>query len=163
MATPSDMSFLIALSSEKLMRRYLYFTALLIFTLPARAGAQKPLSFEISFAKELSASPVDGHILLILSKDDKSEPRFGVVEGINSQQAFGVDVDSLAPGAAFRVDSTTLGYPLESLRDVPPGDYYVQAVLNIYETFHLGNGKVVKLPPDIVAKVSTGRPNPATS
>ena len=131
------------------MHRYLYFTvALLILTLPAGAAAQSPLTFEISFPKELSASPVDGHILLILSKDDKSEPRFGVDEGINSQQAFGVDVDALAPGTAVRVDSTTLGYPVESLRDVPPGDYYVQAVLNIYETFHLGNGKVVKLPPD---------------
>src|SRR5450755_1621232 len=131
------------------MRCYLYFTAaLLIFTLPACAAAQKPLTFEISFAKDLSASPVDGHVLLILSKDDKSEPRFGIVEGIDSQQAFGVDVDALAPGAAVRVDSTTLGYPVESLRDVPPGDYYVQAVLNIYETFHLGNGKIVKLPPD---------------
>ncbi len=131
------------------MHRYLYFTAaLLIFTLPACAVDQKPLTFELSFAKELSASPVDGHILLILSKDDKSEPRFGVAEGITSQQAFGVDVDALAPGAAARVDATTLGYPVESLRDVPPGDYYVQAVLNIYETFLLGNGKVIKLPPD---------------
>lgn len=131
------------------MRRYLYFTAaLLILTLPACAAAQGPLTFGISFGKELSASPVDGHVLLILSKDDKSEPRFGVTEGISSQQVFGVDVDALAPGAAVRVDATTLGFPVESLRDVPPGDYYVQAVLNVYETFHLANGKVVKLPPD---------------
>jgi len=131
------------------MRRYLYFTAvLLILTLPNRAAAQALLTFEISFGKELSTSPVDGHILLILSKDDKSEPRFGVTEGISSQQAFGVDVDALAPGAAVRVDATTLGFPVESLRDIPPADYNVQAVLNIYETFHLANGKVVKLPPD---------------
>ena len=131
------------------MFRYLHFTAaLLILMLPICAAGQAFLSFEISFAKELSAAPVDGHILLILSKDDKREPRFGVTEGIESQQAFGVDVDGLAPGATVRVDSATLGYPIESLRDVPPGEYYVQAVLNIYETFHLGNGKVVKLPPD---------------
>src|SRR5215471_19984387 len=130
------------------MRRYLYFTAaLLILTLPVRAVAQASTAFGISFAKELSASPVDGHILLILSKDDQSEPRFGVTEGITSQQAFGVDVDALAPGVTVRLDSATLGFPIESLRDVPPGDYYVQAVLNIYETFHLGNSKVVKLPP----------------
>ena len=131
------------------MFRYLYFTAaLLILMLPICAAGQAFLSFEISFGKELSDAPVDGHILLILSKDDKREPRFGVTEGIESQQAFGVDVDGLAPGATVRVDSATLGYPIESLRDVPPGEYYVQAVLNIYETFHLGNGKVVKLPPD---------------
>jgi hypothetical protein len=129
------------------MRRYLYFTVILIL-FPALAAAQSPLAFEVSFAKELPASPVDGHVLLILSKEGKREPRFGVTEGIESQQAFGVDVDGLAAGVAVRVDPATLGYPIESLRDVPPGDYYVQAVLNIYETFHLGNGKVVKLPPD---------------
>ena len=28
------------------------------------------------------------------------------------------------------------GYPIRYLRDVPPGEYYVQAVLNRYETFH---------------------------
>jgi Putative esterase len=135
------------------MRRSAYFTALLtllLFTiaLPAGAATAAPLAFDISFTKEISTSPVDGHVLLILSKDDKEEPRFGVGEGIESQQAFGVDVDALAPGAAVRVDASTLGYPFESLRDVPVGDYYVQAVLNVYETYHLDNGKVVKLPPD---------------
>jgi hypothetical protein len=117
-------------------------------TLPALAATPAPLSFDISFPPALSASPVTGHILLIISTDEKKEPRFTVTEGIESQQAFGLDVDALAPGSNARVDAGTLGYPLESLRDLPPGDYYVQAVLNLYETFHLGNGKVVQLPPD---------------
>ena len=126
-----------------------------VFALPAAAptwaGPSKPLVFEISFSKELSDSPVDGHILLIISKDDKQDPRlsgFGVSEGLESQQAFGLDVDAWQPGTIARVDASTFGYPLESLRDLPPGDYLVEAVLNVYETFHLGNGKVVKLPPD---------------
>jgi len=120
----------------------------LLLSLPALSASSTPLVFEISFPKELSATPVDGHILLILSRNDKQEPRFGVGEGIESQQAFGVDVDQWRPGTPVRVDSSTLGYPLESLNDLPPGDYFLQAVLNVYETFHLGNGKVVKLPPD---------------
>ena len=65
-----------------------------------------------------------------------------------SQQVFGVDVDALSPGAPAIIDATTLGYPAESLNDIPAGDYWVQAVLNIYETFHLGNGRTLKLPPD---------------
>jgi hypothetical protein len=65
-----------------------------------------------------------------------------------SQPAFGVDVDALAPGAPAVIDTTTLGYPAESLNDIPAGDYWVQAVLNIYDTFHLGNGRTLKLPPD---------------
>jgi hypothetical protein len=113
----------------------------------AQTASPKPLVFEISFPKELSAVPVDGHILLIISKDD-AKGVFGVVEGIDSQQAFGVDVDGWQPGTTARVDSSTLGYPLESLREIVPGEYTVRAVLNLYETFHLSNGKVVKLPPD---------------
>jgi hypothetical protein len=34
------------------------------------------------------------------------------------------------------------------LNDVPAGDYWVQGLLNIYETFHLANGHTLKLPPD---------------
>ena len=40
------------------------------------------------------------------------------------------------------------GYPIHSLDQVPPGDYYVQAVLNVYQTFHRADGKTVKLAPD---------------
>ena len=117
--------------------------------LAALAGPPKPLVFEISYSKELSATPMDGHILLIISKSDMPVATgFGVQEGVESQQAFGVDEDAWQPGTAVRVDSSTLGYPLESLRELVPGEYSVRAVLNVYETFHLGNGKVVKLPPD---------------
>ncbi len=128
------------------------FGILLLAVLPAFGAthppASSPIVFEVTFPKELSASPVDGHVLLIISKDANEEPRFGVGEGLESQQAFGVDVDGWQPGAPVRVDDTALGYPLESLSELEPGDYYVQAVLNVYETYHLGNGKTVILPPD---------------
>ncbi len=126
---------------------------ILVTALPAlgaspRPAASSPLVFAVSFPKELSATPVGGRVLVIISKDGKEEPRFGVGEGIESQQAFGVDVEAWQPGTAVLVDPSTLGYPLENLRDLPPGEYFVQAVLNVYETFHLSNGKSVKLPPD---------------
>lgn len=114
-------------------------------------SAAKPAvqRFEISFSREVSAAPLDGHALLLLSNNDEKEPRFQVsFITAESQQVFGVDVDALAPGAAAVVDATTLGYPAESLNDIPAGDYWVQAVLNIYETFHLGSGHTIKLPPD---------------
>jgi len=104
--------------------------------------------FEISFPKERSASPLDGRVLLLISTSEKPEPRFQISFTAESQQAFGVDVDQLAPGAAAIVDSSALGYPRESLHDIPAGDYYVQGLFNIYETFHLANGHTVKLPPD---------------
>src|SRR5580704_2698872 len=122
---------------------------LLAAPLAALAGPPKPLVFEISYSKELSASPMDGHILLIISKGDMPiAAGFGVQEGVESQQAFGVDVDAWQPGTAVRVDSSSLGYPLESLRELVPGDYTVRAVLNVLRNVSLANGKVVKLPPD---------------
>jgi len=85
----------------------------------------------------------------VISNNDDKEPRFQIsFMTPDSQQVFGVDVDGLAPGTAAVIDAATLGYPAESLNDIPAGDYWVQGVLNIYETFHLGDGRVLKLPPD---------------
>ena len=130
-------------------------TALLILVAAAGAAvkktAAKPAStrFEILFPKEMSAVPLDGHVLLLISNNNEKEPRFQIsFMTAQSQQVFGVDVDTLAPGSPAVVDASTLGYPAESLNDVPAGDYWVQAVLNIYDTFHLGDGRTLKLPPD---------------
>jgi len=46
------------------------------------------------------------------------------------------------------IDASTLGYPVDSLRQVPPGHYRIQALLHRYETFHRADGHVVKLPMD---------------
>jgi hypothetical protein len=105
-------------------------------------------SFTVSFPAELSAKPLDGRLLLLLSTDPSAEPRMQIDDTPRSQMIFGVNVDGLTPGAAARVDATAFGYPVRSLKDVPPGEYTVQAVLNLYETFHRSDGSVVKLHPD---------------
>jgi S-formylglutathione hydrolase FrmB len=122
----------------------------------AHAGADKKSvakpageRFEISFPKEMSAGPLDGHVLLLISNNSEKEPRFQISFMVaKSQQVFGADVDALAPAAPTVIDASTLGYPAESLNDIPAGDYWVQGLLNIYDTFHLGNGRTLKLPPD---------------
>lgn len=123
----------------------------LMFALTATAANPKPqpLRFEISFSPQMSATPLDGHVLLLVSRNDEQEPRFQIdYDATASQQVFGLDVDGLAPGGPAVVDSATLGYPLESLSQLPAGDYWVQGMLNIYETFHLSDGRILKLPPD---------------
>jgi len=79
-------------------------------------------------------------MLLLLSNDPSEEPR--------TQMVFGVDVDGLEPDQPVTVDAATWGYPIRSLRDVPAGEYYVQALLVKYETFHGSDGKTLKLPMD---------------
>src|SRR3954464_937214 len=118
------------------------------FATTVTAATKAPLTFEITYPRAMSAAPLDGHILLLISNDPKAEPRFQIGGNIDSQQMFGVDVDQWAATSAARVDAKTIGFPIKNLGELPPGDYTVQAVLNIYETFHLGNGKTVKLPPD---------------
>jgi Putative esterase len=42
------------------------------------------------------------------------------------------------------IDATTRGWPLESIAQLPAGDYTVQAVLNVYTTFHRADGHTIK-------------------
>jgi len=108
------------------------------------AQPRKPMRFEVLFSTELRQAPLDGRVLLILAKKDEKEPRFQIGEGLDTQQIFGEDVDGLAPGQAAVIDESTQGYPRASLRDVPDGEYYVQAVFSVYETFHRADGHVLK-------------------
>ncbi|MBS1977112.1 MAG: hypothetical protein JST46_07055 [Bacteroidetes bacterium] len=106
------------------------------------------LTFKISFTPETSAQPQDGRLMLLLANNDKSEPRFQINFGLNTQMAFGVDVENMQPGQEIVIDESAFGFPVRSIDQIPLGDYYVQAIINRYETFHLKNGKDVKLPPD---------------
>ncbi len=106
------------------------------------------LTFAISFPAERTVDPQDGRVLLFISNNDRREPRFQIGNGPDTQLVFGVDADGLAPEAEATIDASVFGYPLDSLADISPGEYWVQALLNRYETFHLGDGRVLKLPPD---------------
>jgi len=107
-----------------------------------------PLKFGVSFSEEQSSDALDGRILLMVSSDDSREPRFQISDGPNTQQIFGIDVDKLPPGQEALFDAQVFGFPKTSLADIPPGEYTVQALLHIYETFHRSDGHTVKLPMD---------------
>ena len=129
--------------------------ALVALTTALAAGsalAQQPvpaptkLRFGISFPAARSATPLDGRIILVISNNDRREPRFeNNVYEADTQLAFGVDVESLGAGKEAYVDASTFGYPLKSIGDIPPGDYWVQAVFNKYTTSHRGDGHVERL------------------
>lgn len=106
------------------------------------------LRFELSFPAERSDKPIDGRMLLLISNNNDREPRFQISDGPDTQLIFGVDVDGLKPGEAAVVDEKVFGYPLKSISEIPPGDYWVQGLINRYETFHRADGHTVKLPMD---------------
>jgi pimeloyl-ACP methyl ester carboxylesterase len=108
----------------------------------------KSQTFRVNIAGSLQQGALDGRLLLLLSNNDKEEPRFLVNDAAGTQLVFGMDIDGWQPGSSELVDMHAFGYPIERLRDVPAGDYYVQALLHKYETFHLKGGHTVKLPMD---------------
>ncbi len=104
-------------------------------------------TFSITFPKE-KGEQFDGRLLLLLSNNDKQEPRFQIADGPNTQLAFGIDVENWKAGEEKTFNASVFGYPIQSLADVPAGEYYVQALLHKYETFKRSDGKTVKLPMD---------------
>src|SRR5262245_11183160 len=115
---------------------------------PLLAQAPTGPVMRCTFPATASAVPLDGRLLLILATSAETEPRQQVRNDVTCAQVFGIDVANWKPGEPTTIGADVFGFPLASLRDVPAGDYHVQAVLNRYETFHRGDGHTVVMPPD---------------
>ena len=102
---------------------------------PSAPGTKSGPRFSVSFPSELSSTPLDGRMLLMISKNPEGEPRNQISDSVNTQQVFGIDVEGLKPGEGATFDASVLGYPVESLAGVQAGTYTVQALLHVYETF----------------------------
>ena len=111
-------------------------------------ASSEGLSFSLRFDDALSAEVQDGRLLLMLATTDRDEPRFLVDNSLDTQLIFGRNVQGWEPGEEQIVDGRHLGFPIETLDSVPPGRYFVQALLNRYHSYTLASGKVVSLPPD---------------
>ncbi|HFA49046.1 MAG TPA: hypothetical protein ENJ95_08520 [Bacteroidetes bacterium] len=129
------------------MKNFLPVFLLLFASGNARLSAQQAgLSFSVSISEGLEKEAVDGRLLLFISKNNETEPRFQVKDGVGTGQVFGVNVEAMKPGSPAKIDGMVFGYPLFTLNILPAGEYYVQALLNRYDTYHLSNGNTVKLP-----------------
>src|SRR5207244_1057895 len=104
-----------------------------------RARAVAP-RFEISFARAAHAGPITGRLVLFLAKTNQNEPRFSLAP--RGPAIFAVDIDQLLPGQTVVIDNGALGFPM-GLADLPPGTYYAQAVVNVYEQVHRADGKTI--------------------
>ena len=126
------------------------FTALILISVAVFSNAQtgSDLKFEVSFQKSQYSKPQDGRLLLLLSDNNEQEPRFQILASPETQLAFGIDVEDLKPGESVQFDKTVFGYPIKCLSGVPAGEYWVQGLFHIYETFNRGDGHIVKLPMD---------------
>ena len=121
---------------------------ILLAGLTLSTNAVAALRFEVRYEPGLRGEPLDGRLLVMLSTKEGEEPRFQIDTSLETQQMFGVDVNGLESGEGAILDGSAVGYPVEHLADVPPGEYFVQALVHVYETFRRADGRVLKLPVD---------------
>lgn len=96
--------------------------------------------FEISFTRAAHAGPITGRLVLILSKTNQNEPRLLISP--RGPAIFGLDVDQLSPDKPITLGNDAVGFPT-SLADIAPGEYFAQAVINVYEQVHRSDGKTI--------------------
>src|SRR5258708_5240058 len=90
--------------------------------------APSKLRFEISFPAATHAQAITGRVFVMISRTNDREPRLQI--GRTGVPYFGRDIEKLTPGQAGIIDETDMGTPIESLRDLPAGDYFVQGFVN---------------------------------
>jgi hypothetical protein len=106
-------------------------------------------TFSITFGTDKSLTPLDGRLMVMLANNDKEEPRFQIVDGHETQQIFGFDVENWRADETQTVNNANgFGYPIRQIKDFPAGEYYVQVLFHKYETFTRKDGHTVKLPMD---------------
>jgi hypothetical protein len=105
-------------------------------------------TYTIRITDELIDAPIDGRVLLLISSNDNAEPRFQISDDPGTQLVYGMDIEGYAAKDKIEFTGHEFGYPLENLSDLPEGDYYVQALFHVYETFNIATGHTVKLPMD---------------
>ncbi len=125
----------------------LFVTSTAVAAVPAAPSGP---SFAVSFPASRSAAPLDGRVILLLSRDRTREPRSHVASNLplDTPYIFGLNVEGLAPAHAAVLDEAAFGWPARHFSALPAGDYNVQAVLNRYETYRLGDGRTLTLAPD---------------
>ncbi len=129
-------------------RIFLFIAVVCMASCQSNKEVSTPIAVTISFSEAVGTEKMDGRLLLMLADNDQTEPRFQINDGLKAQLIYGRNVDGMAPNDKVVFNGEDFGFPIGSMADIPPGDYYVQALLHKYETFNLSTGQTVKLPMD---------------
>jgi hypothetical protein len=117
--------------------------ALLLTSAACGSGVSSGVEFRVSFPDSVHDGPVTGRVFVMVSRSAQPEPRFQAGGYPFSTPFFGMDVSALPAGQPVLVGDDALGYPVERVADLPPGDYAVQALVNVYTEFHRADGHTI--------------------
>src|SRR5688500_14646847 len=93
--------------------------------------------FEVRISPSVASAPVTGRLVLLISKTAQPEPR--VALSLRGPAIAGVDLEQVRPEQPIVVDDAAVAYP-SRLSSLPPGDYFVQAVVNVYDQVRRADG-----------------------
>lgn len=116
---------------------------LTLLTIYSGHAAAANARFEISYPVSLDNGPITGRVFVMISKTDRFEPRLQAGSYGGTVPFFGRDVNALKPGDDAVIDTSDLGFPVENLSQLPAGEYYVQALLNVYTQVRRKDGHVI--------------------
>lgn len=112
--------------------------ALILCSSSTKLTPPSGLQFEISYPAAANQGPITGRVYVMISDRPNGEPRLQI--GTNGIPFFGKDIDALKAGMPAVIDQATFGYPIESLSELPAGEYYIQGFVNIYTEFKRADG-----------------------
>ena len=114
-------------------------------TLAFASGAAAQARFEITFPSGAHAAPITGRAYVALSKTNDGQRTPIQQTGETGVPLFGVNIDNAPAGKAIVVDAQAFGFPAQSLRDIPAGEYWAQPFVNVYTKFARADGHTVWL------------------
>lgn len=110
------------------------------------------LRVEVSYAAGVHDGPLTGRLFLGLSPSADPEPRIAAYNSARQRDGrvpfFATDVADVEPGETMVIDAAADGYPYARLGELPPGDYWIQALVHVYTEYRRRDGHVVWAPQD---------------
>lgn len=116
-------------------------SASLLLAPQALAQARSKARFEIVIPPELAKGPVTGRAFVMISRTNDREPRLQT--GRTGVPFYGHDMENVKPGTPVVIDGNDLGHQVDSIDEIPVGDYYVQAMVSVYSEFKRADGHTV--------------------
>lgn len=112
-------------------------------------------SVTVTLSNGVASAPETGRVFVLVTDRKDVEPRtvtritaayYFNDPSMEYAPFFGQDVGALRPGESITLSGAEEGYPFAKLRDLPPGEYAVQAILHRYEQVTPAHGKTIWLP-----------------
>ncbi len=114
------------------LEQILLFSLLLCGWMAVPTQAETSMRFEVSLKKGITSAPQTGRLFVILSRNDKTEPRAAMgILGLDAPFLLARDVTNLTPGVLSVLDQKAITFPITNLSELPASDYFAQALLSV--------------------------------